>query len=191
MHVCEIITADIANGPGIRLSLFVSGCRNRCPGCFQPETWAFDYGRPFTPELEADILEELKRPFYAGLTVLGGEPMEPENQADLLPFIRRVRAAYPRRTIWVYTGYLYEDLLPGGRRHTPATDGLMDLIDVLVDGRFEERLKDIRLAYKGSANQRIIDVRATRVARRIVIREMEAKDGLALASEETLRPLSQ
>ena len=170
MHLGEILTADTANGPGIRLSVFVSGCTNHCPGCFQPQTWDFDYGREYTPEIEERILRELGESYYDGLTVLGGEPFEPENQRGLLGLIRRVKRELPGRTIWMYTGFTYErDLLPGGSRHIEATDEILDTIDVLVDGRFVREERDISLRFRGSRNQRIIDMRRTRAEGRVVL----------------------
>lgn len=152
---------DIADGDGVRVSLFVSGCRNRCPGCFQPETWNFCYGSPFTAATEEEILCALGKDFISGLTVLGGEPFEEENQIALEPFLRRVRWAYPQKTIWCYTGYVYEkDLLPQtGRKHIDVTDSLLSCIDVLVDGPFIEAEKDISLQFRGSRNQRILTLR--------------------------------
>ena len=121
MHYGQIMIADSANGAGIRLTLFVSGCTNHCPGCFQPETWDFSFGEPYTQEVEDKILDELQKPYYDGLTILGGEPFEIENQPALLPLIKRVHEMNPKRTIWMYTGFHYEDLLPGGKRYTPFT----------------------------------------------------------------------
>lgn len=165
MHYGEIILADSANGPGIRVSLFVSGCTNRCPGCFQPETWDFAYGKPYTKEAEDFILEEVSHNYYTGLTILGGEPMEQENQPQVLELVRRMRRECPDKTIWIYTGFVYErDLAPGGRRYYACTDELMDSIDVLVDGRFMEQQKNISLPFRGSENQRILDMPRTRQA---------------------------
>ena len=163
MHLGEILTADTANGPGIRLSIFVSGCTNHCPGCFQPQTWDFDYGREYTPELEDYIVRELGESYYDGLTVLGGEPFEPENQRVLLGLLRRIRRELPGKTIWMFTGFRYErDLQPGGCRHIEVTEEILDTIDVLVDGPFVLAEKDIALHFRGSRNQRIIDMRKTR-----------------------------
>ena len=163
MHVGEIILADSANGPGIRVSVFVSGCTNRCPGCFQPQTWDFDYGLPYDAAMEQSILDELAKPYYSGLTILGGEPFEPANQRGLLPLIRRVRSELPERSIWMYTGFTYErDLVPGGCRYTEVTDEILVSIDVLVDGRFVQELRNISLNFRGSENQRIIDMKRTR-----------------------------
>ena len=162
MNYGAIKRFDIADGEGVRVSLFVSGCRNRCKGCFQPETWDFSYGNPFTPAVEDELLEALKPPFIAGLTVLGGEPFEEENQLCLTPFLRRVKEAFPQKTIWCYTGYIYErDLLPpAADKHTAVTEEMLSYIDVLVDGPYIESLRDISLAFRGSRNQRILRLKA-------------------------------
>ena len=163
MYYSDIHRRDIANGTGVRVSLFVSGCTHRCRGCFNPETWDFRNGQPFTEETENELLALLAPDYIEGLTLLGGEPMEPENQRALLPFLRRVRAAYPRKSIWCYTGYTYErDLLAPSRARCEATDEMLSLVDVLVDGEFIESEKDISLAFRGSRNQRIIDLKKTR-----------------------------
>lgn len=163
---------DIANGAGVRVSLFVSGCRNHCKGCFQPETWSFTYGSEFTGETEDTIIGYLKPGYIRGLTILGGDPFEPENQHDLLPFIRRVRTAYPGKDIWMYSGYTFEEL-SGGNPHCAVaeTPEIMSLIDVLIDGRFEEPLRDLTLQFRGSSNQRIIDVAETLKTGNIVLWE--------------------
>ena len=151
---------DIADGPGVRVSLFVSGCRHHCKGCFNPETWDFDYGQPFTGETEQQILDGLQPGYISGLTLLGGEPFEPENQRALIGLLRKVHAAYPEKTIWCYTGYLYDvDLVPGGKVFTEVTEELLSYLDVLVDGEFVEALKDIRLQFRGSSNQRILELK--------------------------------
>ena len=169
MYYGEIKDCDIANGEGVRVTLFVSGCTNHCEQCFQPQTWAFDYGQPFTRETEDRILELLDPDYINGLTLLGGEPFEPENQRALLPFLRRVRAAYPLKNIWAYSGFTYEELLnPECHAHCAATEALLDLLDVLVDGRFVESLKDISLRFRGSSNQRLIDLNASRRAGTLV-----------------------
>ena len=170
MYYGEIKNCDIANGEGVRVTLFVSGCTNRCEGCFQPQTWAFDYGRPFTSETEAELLALLAPDYINGLTLLGGEPFEPENQRVLLPFLRRVRERYPRKTIWAFTGFSYEALLAGGSHpRCEATDELLSLLDVLVDGPFVERLHDVSLRFRGSSNQRLIDLNETRRTGRVVL----------------------
>lgn len=162
MHYGEIKNCDIANGSGVRVSLFVSGCTNRCKNCFQPQTWNFDYGEEFTRETEDKIIALLGKEYIAGLTVLGGEPFEPQNQRALLPFIKRVREALPEKNIWAYSGFTIEEMLKDGSHpHCEVTEELLGLIDVLVDGRFVEELKDISLKFRGSKNQRIIDVKKT------------------------------
>ncbi len=160
MHYGNIKKCDVANGVGVRTSLFVSGCRNRCKNCFNPETWDFNYGDEFTDEVADEIIASLKPNHIAGLTILGGEPMEPENQKGLLPFIQRVRREVPDKTIWIYTGYTLEkDLLPGGAKNTPETLEILKNIDVMVDGRFVEELKDVTLKFRGSSNQRILEMK--------------------------------
>ena len=160
MHYGELKKCDIANGIGVRVTLFVSGCTNHCPDCFQPQTWDFDYGKPFTNETKAEIFAELDKPFINGLTVLGGEPFEPKNQRELLPFVRNFRALYPDKSVWCYSGYTWEQLT--GSVPCPArcevTDELLSLLDVLVDGRFVEAQHDISLRFRGSSNQRLLDV---------------------------------
>lgn len=176
MYIGEIIKADSANGTGIRLSVFVSGCTNHCKGCFQPETWDFCYGRPYTPEIEKLIMDELAKPYYDGITILGGEPFEVENQRGLLPLIRRIRSELPERNIWIYTGFsLDTDLKPGGCRYIECTDEILDSIDILVDGRFELELKNISLIFRGSENQRIIDMKKTREKGEIVLSDLMNK----------------
>ena len=159
MNYADIRPIDVANGPGIRVSLFVSGCTHACPGCFNPEAWDFGYGLPFTRQEEDAVLTHLARPYVKGLSLLGGEPLHPANQASVLALVRRVREAYPDKDIWCYTGYLYEDLAAGkvGDHGRELLEGL----DVLVDGPFVEAQKDLSLRFRGSANQRIIDVPAS------------------------------
>ena len=157
MHYGMIKEYDIANGEGIRITLFVSGCTNHCKGCFQPDTWDFSYGKEYTPEVEEHILRWLDQPLTDGLTLLGGEPMEPENQQVLAGFLQRVRAAFPHKDIWCYTGYTYDtDLAEGGCVHTDVTDDMLSCIDLIVDGEFIEEQKDITLLFRGSRNQRLI-----------------------------------
>ena len=156
MHYAEIKKVDVANGTGVRVSLFVSGCTHHCPGCFNEETWDFSYGKPFTPAVEEELLTALDHPYIAGLTLLGGEPMEPEHQRALLPFLQKVRERFPEKDIWCYSGYTIEELLGESRVHCEATRPMLELMDVLVDGEFVQAQKDITLKFKGSANQRII-----------------------------------
>ena len=175
MNYATIRTCDIANGEGVRVSLFVSGCTHRCPGCFNKEAQDFGYGLPFTRAVEDGILAALAPPQIAGLSILGGEPMEPANQRALVPFLRRFRACYgAAKTLWVYTGCVYEELkggkvgewdgaeVKGSRWRTEVTDEFLSLTDVLVDGPYIEALKDISLPFRGSSNQRILDLRKAR-----------------------------
>lgn len=160
MHYGNIKECDIADGPGVRVSLFVSGCRHHCKGCFNPETWDFKYGKPYTKETEEEVLRLLAPDYIQGLTLLGGEPFEPENQGVLTALLKRVREAYPHKDIWCYTGYLYDvDLASGGKVHTDVTDEMLSYIDVLVDGEFVEELKDVTLVFRGSSNQRILKLK--------------------------------
>lgn len=158
MYYGQIRENDIANGIGVRVTLFVSGCRNHCKNCFQPETWDFQYGEHFTSAVADRIIDLLSRPYIQGLTLLGGEPFEPENQHELVRFLRRVRNTYhDSKDVWCYTGYTLEQLHDDNARcRCEDTDDMLALIDVLVDGRFEEAQKDISLQFRGSANQRII-----------------------------------
>ena len=163
MNYGQIKKCDIANGVGVRVTLFVSGCTNHCFNCFQPETWDFDYGKPFTAETEAEIFAELDKPFIAGLTLLGGDPFEPCNQRALVPFLRRVRARYPGKTIWAYSGFTLDRELTvdGSHPRCEVTDEMLSMLDVLVDGRYVDELRNISLRFRGSSNQRIIDVPKT------------------------------
>ena len=163
MNYAEIKDFDVANGEGVRVSLFVSGCTLHCPGCFNEVAWDFNAGKPFDAAVEDRILGMLAPAYIAGLSVLGGEPVELANQEALLPFLQRVRDAYPEKSIWMYTGRLYDaDLQPGGSVYGPHTDELLNLVDVLVDGPFVAAQKDPSLAFRGSANQRVIDLKETR-----------------------------
>lgn len=155
MNYMEIKKSDIANGPGVRVSLFVSGCTHHCKGCFNPETWDFEAGKPFDSLVEIELLNLLGRGYINGLTLLGGEPMEPQNRAVLLPFLKKVREKYPEKSIWCYSGYTFEELIGDGAKE------ILSLIDVLVDGEFVLDKKDIRLPFRGSSNQRILDVTAS------------------------------
>jgi len=170
MHYGQIKNCDIANGEGVRVSLFVSGCKNNCPHCFQPQTWDFLYGEPFTKAVEDSMIEMLRPEYIDGLTLLGGEPFEPQNQAALLPFVKRVRETYPHKSIWAFSGFTLEQLKdPACRANCEQTAALLALIDVLVDGRYEEEKKDISLRFRGSANQRIIDMQKTRAQGKLVL----------------------
>ncbi len=163
MNYCNIKYCDIANGEGVRTTLFVSGCTNHCEECFQPETWDFAYGEPFTKETEDSLIESVKPYYINGLTLLGGEPFEPKNQAVLLPFLRRFRAECPDKNIWCFTGFTLDGELwqEGSYPRTPHTDEMLSLIDVLVDGRYDKKLRDISLRFRGSSNQRLIDMKKT------------------------------
>lgn len=158
MNYADIKKVDVANGPGVRVSLFVSGCRNRCKGCFNPETWNFDYGRSYATGTLIRILSYLKPDYISGLSILGGDPMEPENVNTITRLCKVSKDKFPNKTIWIYTGYLYENL---------KDLEIMEYIDVLVDGPFIESLKDISLKFRGSSNQRIIDIPATRSSGKI------------------------
>ncbi len=170
MNYAGIKYCDIANGTGCRTVLFVSGCRNCCKDCFQPHTWDFAYGEPFGDEIQAEILKSLAPAYVQGITLLGGEPFEPENQKALLPFMRKVRARYPKKNVWAFTGYVYDrDLVSGGRKYTEDTDELLSMVDVLVDGPFISEEKDITLKFRGSKNQRVIDLQKTIKSGKIVL----------------------
>jgi len=170
MHYGNIKFNDIANGEGVRTSLFVSGCTHHCKHCFNPETWDFNYGKEFSIEVEEKILYSLKPDHINGLTLLGGEPMEPANQKALLPFVKKVKEMYPNKTIWCYSGYLFdEELLKPSRAHCPWTLELLSYIDILVDGEFKQELKDITLRFKGSSNQRVIDVKESLKQNKVVL----------------------
>lgn len=169
MNYAEIKQYDIANGPGVRLSLFVSGCTHHCEGCFNPMTWDFAYGKPYTQAVEDQVVTLLGEECYQGLTLLGGEPMEPVNQKGLLPLLRRVKKAYPKKDVWCFTGYLFDrDLLGTMAKTIPETRELISYIDVLVDGEFILAKKDVTLLFKGSSNQRTIDVPKSLAAGHIV-----------------------
>lgn len=160
MHYADIKYFDIANGPGIRTTLFVSGCNHRCPGCFNEVAWSFDYGEEFTPDVEDKLIEALSDPACQGLTLLGGEPMDPKNQPAVLSFVRKFKEKLPNKDIWCFTGYLFDkDILDNMMKNVPETKELLGYIDVLVDGPFIMAKKDVTLLYKGSSNQRTIDVK--------------------------------
>ena len=163
MKYASIRECDIANGEGVRVTLFVSGCTHHCKGCFNPEQWSFDYGEPFDAAVEDRIFGLLSPSYIAGLSILGGEPMEPENQRALVPFLRRMRERFgASKTVWVYTGCVLEkELRAESRWRTGITDEFLSLVDVLVDGPFVEELKDISLRFRGSSNQRIIELKNT------------------------------
>lgn len=168
MNYATIKKTDVANGPGVRVSLFVSGCTHACKGCFNSEAWDFCYGKAFTAETEEEILQALAPDYIRGFSVLGGEPMEPQNRGTVLEILKKVHAAYPKKDIWCYTGYDYEkDLLRWEREEELITE-ILSLIDVLVDGEFVEEKKNLRLAFRGSENQRLIDVKKSRAEGQVV-----------------------
>ena len=170
MYYSEIKEYDIANGPGVRVTLFVSGCTHHCKGCFNEMTWDFEYGKQFEDEDIRKILKLLEPTYIEGLTLLGGEPMEYRNQQGLLPLLRRVKKEYPNKTIWCYTGYLYDkDILENFCQNWNETKEILSYLDVIVDGEFVEELKDISLQFRGSSNQRIIDVKKSENAGRIIL----------------------
>ena len=172
MHYGNIKNCDIANGIGVRVTLFVSGCTNRCPHCFQPETWDFCYGQPFTAETEAKLLKMLEPSYIDGLTLLGGEPFEPENQPPVLELLRRVRRELPDKSIWAFSGYLFDrDILPGNLGPGEITREYLSYLDVLVDGPFVEEKKDLSLRFRGSSNQRLIDVQKSLQTGQVVLWE--------------------
>ena len=169
MNYSDIKECDVANGVGVRTSLFVSGCRHHCADCFNPETWDFNAGKAFGPEAQEQILHSLEPDYVQGLSVLGGEPLEPQNQTTLAPFLEHVRAELPCKSIWLWTGFVWEDLVGGtSRAHTAELGRILDCLDVLVDGPFVLERKDLLLRFRGSSNQRIIDVAASRAAGQVV-----------------------
>ena len=173
MKYAQLKKRDVANGPGVRVSLFVSGCTHHCKGCFNPETWDFDYGDIFDEKIQDEIISLMEPSYIRGLTVLGGEPMEKPNQKALLPFIEKVRERYPEKDIWFYTGYTFEtDFFGNGRAVCEETDKLLSLIDVLVDGEFIEEKKNLRLHFRGSENQRIIDVKQSLLSGKTVLMDI-------------------
>lgn len=169
MNYAAIKKTDVANGPGIRVSLFVSGCTHACKGCFNSEAWDFTYGEPFTEETQREIIQALAHDYIRGFSVLGGEPLEPQNRGTVLEMIQKIKTTYPEKSIWCYTGYDYEkDLLQWSAEGDRTVPELLKLIDVLVDGEFVEEKKDLRLAFRGSANQRLIDMKATKKAGHVI-----------------------
>ncbi len=171
MNYGEIKNCDIANGLGCRVSLFVSGCTHRCKGCFNSQTWDFNFGKPFDEDTEKYIIELLKPDYIKGLSLLGGEPFEPSNQKVLLPFVKKVKALYPKKNIWCYSGYLFEEImgLKDSRAFTDISKELLSQIDILVDGEFVQELKDIRLKFCGSSNQRLIDVKKSLACGKVIL----------------------
>ena len=158
MNVANIKKTDIADGIGVRASLFVSGCTHHCKNCFNPETWDFCYGTPYTAETEQELIDALSRPYIRGLTLLGGEPFEPQNQRVLVTLLRRVRKELPEKDIWSYSGYTFEELTGDSRAHCEVTDEMLSMLDVLVDGEYVDEKRNIRLRFRGSENQRLLNV---------------------------------
>lgn len=172
MNYAEIKNCDIANGPGVRVSLFVSGCTHHCPGCFNEVAWDFEYGKPFTGDTIQVILDMLKPGYIRGLTLLGGEPFEPQNQGAVVELLRRVKKAYPEKSIWAFSGYLFDrDILSGKLGDRETIREYLSYLDVLVDGPFVEARKNLSLRFRGSENQRIIDVPASLASGTVVLWE--------------------
>lgn len=175
MNYANIKYDDIANGPGVRTSLFVSGCTHACKGCFNETAWDFKYGEEFTDETIGDILKSVEPEYISGITILGGEPMEKVNQKGILPLIEEFKKRYPDKSLWIYSGYTYDvDLVPGGRAYFDETKKILSLCDVMVDGEFVQELFDITLRFRGSLNQRIIDVKQSAKEGKIVLWEGDA-----------------
>ncbi len=172
MNYAVIKNCDIANGPGVRVSLFVSGCTHRCPGCFNAEAWDFDFGTPFTQQTIDEILQMLKPSHIKGLTLLGGEPFEPQNQPEIVKLLRQLKTVYPEKSVWAFSGYLFdEDILAGRLGPWEITKEYLNYLDVLVDGPFVMEKKDLTLRFRGSSNQRLIDVPASLRENRVVLWE--------------------
>ena len=181
MHYATIKNNDIANGPGVRVSLFVSGCTHRCPGCFNEVAWDFEYGEPFTEQTIEAILKMLAQPHIKGLTLLGGEPFEPQNQPEILKLLRRVKAELPNKSIWAYSGYLFErDILAGRLGPKEITEEYLSYLDVLVDGPFVQAKKNLSLRFRGSENQRLIDVKASLSQNEVVLWQDWQSEGKGL-----------
>ena len=161
MNYATIKKNDIANGTGVRVSLFVSGCRHRCKGCFNRDAWSFSYGSLFTDEVAGEVLDAADHSYIEGLSLLGGEPFEPENQEPLIDLVRQFKQRFPQKTVWCYSGFTFEEIVEGKAGDPAVAMKLLRQIDVLVDGKFEEELKDLSLIFRGSSNQRIIDVKAS------------------------------
>lgn len=176
MNYADIKQYDVANGPGVRVSIFVSGCTHYCKGCFNEEAWDFNFGTPFTEETIQTVLEYLKPSYIKGLTVLGGEPMEPQNQPAVLRLLQKVKETYPEKSIWMFSGYDYEkDILGRMWDEIPETKGILSCLEVLVDGEFVEELKNLSLRFKGSSNQRTILVQESLAAGEIVLYDLEQR----------------
>ena len=171
MNYANIKNNDIANGPGVRVSLFVSGCTHHCKGCFNEVAWDFNYGQPFTEETIASILEMLRPPHIKGLTLLGGEPFEPQNQGEIVKLLRRVKEEYPQKSIWSFSGYLFDKITSGTLGDPEITKEFLSYLDVLVDGPFVEEKKNLNLRFRGSENQRLIDIPASLARGAVVLWE--------------------
>ena len=169
MNYADIKLFDVANGTGVRVSVFVSGCTHHCKGCFQPETWNFDYGERYTNETEDEIIESLRPDYVDGITLLGGEPFEPENQRELVKLLRRIKKELPQKTVWSFSGFTYEELTGDSRAVCEVTNEMLSMLDVLVDGEFVEAKRNISLRFRGSENQRLIDMNKTRKEGKIVL----------------------
>lgn len=179
MKYAKIKKCDVANGPGVRVSLFVTGCNHHCKNCFNREAWDFNYGDNFTQKEESEIIEDLKPDYITGLSLLGGEPFEKTNQEGLVPLIKKVKETYPNKEIWCYTGFTFDKQILGqmiGEEHRETTKEMLDNIDYIVDGRFVDELKDPKLRFRGSSNQRIIDVKKSLAQNQIVIWDGLNKD---------------
>ena len=162
MNYASIKKCDVANGPGVRVSLFVSGCSHHCKGCFNQEAWDYNYGKTFTQKEEEEVMEALKPDYIKGLSLLGGEPLDLKNQEGLLPIVKKAKELYPDKPIWCYTGYLFDkQVIDKMSKENETTSELLKYIDYVVDGQFVERLKNPLLKFRGSSNQRIIDVKET------------------------------
>ena len=172
MKYAKIKKTDVANGPGVRVSIFVSGCHHHCEGCFNSEAWDFNYGNDFTEDTIQEIIEAMNHDYITGLSLLGGEPFELVNQKGLLPLLKKVKEIYPEKTIWAYSGFLYDELK---EMNYPETKEILSLIDVLVDGKFVESLKDPNLYFRGSSNQRVIDMKKTLKSKKIVLHEKNTR----------------
>ncbi len=177
MHYATIKNCDIANGPGVRVSLFVSGCTHRCKGCFNEVAWDFEYGEPFTEETADSIIEMLKPDYIRGLTLLGGEPFEPQNQGEIVKLLRRIKETYPTKSIWAFSGYLFEQIISGKLGEWETTQEYLSYLDVLVDGPFVEEKKNLNLQFRGSENQRLIDVPASLKENRVILWQ-DSKKGM-------------
>lgn len=172
MYYGELKKRDIANGPGVRVALFVSGCTNHCEECFNEATWDFCYGKPYTQTTENEILEAMRPDYIRGISLLGGEPMEPKNQPQLLSLVKRIKKELPHKDIWCYTGFTYDELLSSkAYPNTEIVEELLSFIDVLVDGRFEKDKKNLMLKFRGSENQRLIDLKQTRKENKVILWE--------------------